>query len=83
MACGALSLWAGGPTEAAWPWSLCAVALLLHVARGWQISGTGARGLGALAHVPAYLVWKLTLPLRRATHARGEWVRTARDEERP
>ena len=59
------------------------VALLLHVARGWQISGTGARGLGALAHVPAYLAWKLTLPLRRATHARGEWVRTARDEERP
>lgn len=83
MACGALSIWAGGPTEAAWPWAVCAVTLLIHVARGWQISGTGARGLGALAHVPAYLAWKLTLPLRRATHARGEWVRTARDEERP
>lgn len=80
-ACAALSLGAGQAGAALGLWAACGVGLLGHVARGWQISGTGRRGLRALAHVPFYVAWKLSLPLRRATHASGEWVRTAREKE--
>jgi 1,2-diacylglycerol 3-beta-glucosyltransferase len=54
--------------------------LLAYAARGWQLSGTGTRGLASLARAPGYMVWKATLPLRRRA-TRGEWVRTARPGE--
>lgn len=56
----------------------CALALTLYVARGWQLSGVGRRGLADLRHVPSFLLWKLLLVLR----ARGpaEWVRTLREK---
>ena len=58
--------------------------LSAYVLRGWQLSGTGARGLLALRFVPRYLAWKLALLCRRSTRAGSEWVRTARgDEESP
>jgi hypothetical protein len=52
-------------------------ALLLHVLRGWQLSPVGWRGLADLAHVPAYLLWKLRLRWRAPGSA--EWVRTLRE----
>lgn len=58
----------------------CALALAAYVARGWSVSGTGARGLLDLAGAPLYIIWKLTLRLRRASHREGEWVRTAREK---
>ena len=76
----ALSLASGVVVMATWAWAACAALLLAHVARGWQLSRTGWRGLAAFAHIPGYIAWKLTLPLRRATHANDEWVRTAREE---
>ncbi len=66
-----------------WLWIACGAAICAYAARGWQLSETGVRGLRALAYVPGYVAWKLTLPLRRPTHASGEWVRTARGEEPP
>jgi cellulose synthase/poly-beta-1,6-N-acetylglucosamine synthase-like glycosyltransferase len=55
----------------------CCAALVLHVLRGWQLSGLGARGLWTLARVPGFLLWKLLL-LRRAK-PQG-WVRTEREK---
>jgi cellulose synthase/poly-beta-1,6-N-acetylglucosamine synthase-like glycosyltransferase len=76
-----LSAWLavrGAGTAALWPWSACVAALIAYVVRGWQLSGTGARGLLALLCAPAYLFWKATLPLRRDTAPKGEWIRTQR-----
>jgi cellulose synthase/poly-beta-1,6-N-acetylglucosamine synthase-like glycosyltransferase len=59
-------------------WALaCAAALLLHVLRGWQLSGMGVRGLMALAHVPGFVLWRIWLLLGRKPH---EWVRTEREK---
>ncbi|MGH7330805.1 MAG: glycosyltransferase family 2 protein, partial [Polyangiaceae bacterium] len=80
-ACAMLSVHAGAVIAATWLWVASILMVLIYVARGWQLSGTGVRGLTAFLHVPIYLVWKLTLPLRRREHARGEWVRTARERE--
>jgi 1,2-diacylglycerol 3-beta-glucosyltransferase len=79
-----LLLLAGGAT--AWlgayhPWLWlglgCALGLLIHVLRGWQLSGMGMRGLLDLARAPAFIAWKILLMLgaRRPT----EWVRTDRE----
>ena len=57
----------------------CKGTLLLYVLRGWQLSATGACGLTALVHAPAFVVWKLIVMARQ--HAPREWVRTER--ERP
>ncbi len=59
------------------------VFLLAYVVRGWQVSGTGVRGLASLAGAPAYIAWKATLRLRRKGDAqpKPEWVRTARQGE--
>lgn len=82
FAAGVVSLWY--PAAAAfWAWwaLACMLALLLHVLRGWQLSGIGARGLMALAHVPGFIVWRLWLLLGRKS---GEWVRTEREKhDRP
>ena len=65
----------------AWPWTglLCLAALVLYVLRGWQLSGTGIRGLADLTRAPFFLVWKLVVMLRgrRTT----EWVRTNREDK--
>ena len=51
-----------------------------HVTTAWAKSGTGGRGIAALAKVPAYAAWKLTLAgPRRAVDG---WVRTPRSEEK-
>ncbi|MGO9932822.1 MAG: glycosyltransferase family 2 protein [Steroidobacteraceae bacterium] len=72
-----LRLWA--PPAAFWAWWAvgCAAVLVLHVLRGWQLSGMGVRGLLALAHVPGFILWRIWLLLGRKT---GEWVRTEREK---
>jgi glycosyltransferase involved in cell wall biosynthesis len=57
------------------------VFLAAYAVRGWQVSGTGARGLASLGYAPIYVAWKATLPLRRTRRAADEWVRTARSHE--
>jgi cellulose synthase/poly-beta-1,6-N-acetylglucosamine synthase-like glycosyltransferase len=77
-----LSLHAGYPVGAAIPWLVCSVLLAVHVARGWQLSGTGSRGALALLHVPGYVLWKLRIRLGRGARS-TEWVRTAREGAPP
>ncbi|MFL5458015.1 MAG: glycosyltransferase, partial [Myxococcales bacterium] len=50
---------------------LSVVLLAVYVARGWVLSGTGLRGLAALAYAPIYLAWKLGLAL--APHRACAW----------
>jgi cellulose synthase/poly-beta-1,6-N-acetylglucosamine synthase-like glycosyltransferase len=57
----------------------CVVALVLHVMRGWQLSGMGWRGLVDLVRAPGFLIWKVLLMLRRQDAA--EWVRTEREKQ--
>ncbi|MFI4869023.1 MAG: glycosyltransferase family 2 protein [Steroidobacterales bacterium] len=66
------------PAFMPWVWfSLsCVLVLVAYVLRGWQLSGTGARGLVDLLGAPAFVLWKMLLMLSR--HESGEWVRTER-----
>lgn len=61
-----------------WTAAACALALFAYVARGWQLSGIGPRGLLDLARAPFFLLWKVILILR--PHDRREWVRTDRED---
>lgn len=68
------------PQFLGWLWLgvTCAAALIIHVLRGWQLSGTGVQGLLDFAHAPGFLLWKLLLMLRRRDSR--EWVRTEREK---
>ena len=61
-----------------WIWLAlgCALVLAAYVLRGWQLSGTGARGLLDLLGAPVFVIWKLLLMLSRQRST--EWVRTER-----
>ncbi len=76
-AAGILCVWA--PTARLWVWwtIACTAVLVLHVLRGWQLSGIGIRGLLALAHVPGFILWRVWLLLGRKT---SKWVRTEREK---
>ena len=66
------------PAFHGWIWlSLaCTATLVIYVTRGWQLSGTGARGLLDLAGAPFFVVWKVLLMLERRRST--EWIRTDR-----
>jgi len=68
----------GRAYAALWAWATAVAMLIAHVMRGWQLSGIGWSGLGALARSPGYLAWKAALALR-APEGRQEWIRTARN----
>ncbi len=55
----------------------CAIALIVYVLRGWQLSGTGLQGLLDLARAPAFILWKVLVMLRRRQSS--AWVRTDRE----
>jgi 1,2-diacylglycerol 3-beta-glucosyltransferase len=83
----ALAVFTGRPNLAQVLFGASGVFLVAYGVRGWQLSGTGAKGLATLGYAPVYVAWKATLPLRRARKAKetetpnapGEWVRTARE----
>ncbi|MGI5865680.1 MAG: glycosyltransferase family 2 protein [Myxococcales bacterium] len=80
LAAAALGTLAAGRTlYALWPWSLAALLLVAYVLRGWQVSGSGARGLLDLARAPLYALWKLTLLRRRPGESDTRWIRTTRE----
>jgi hypothetical protein len=43
----------------------------------------GLSGLSALAWAPFYVAWKVWLMLSRPEEKKGEWVRTAREGQKP
>jgi cellulose synthase/poly-beta-1,6-N-acetylglucosamine synthase-like glycosyltransferase len=55
----------------------CVAALVLHILRGWQLSGAGWKGLADLARAPFFLLWKILVMLRG--NQSKEWVRTKRE----
>ncbi len=59
------------------------VCLAAYALRGWQVSGTGGRGLATLCYAPVYVAWKATLGLRRSRKDPDAWVRTSRQGEAP
>jgi len=63
-------------------WGFCVFTLALYVLRGWQISGTGARGLADLVFAPVYVVWKVALAASGNSKPK-EWVRTQREDKPP
>jgi cellulose synthase/poly-beta-1,6-N-acetylglucosamine synthase-like glycosyltransferase len=63
-------------------WAASLACLLIYVARGWALSGVGARGLVGLAWAPFYLLWKASMLFERTRSADEDWVRTSR-EARP
>lgn len=67
-----------GLASSLWMWLAlgCVAALMLHVLRGWQLSGIGVMGLGALVHVPEFIFWRIRILLGKKS---GEWVRTERE----
>jgi 1,2-diacylglycerol 3-beta-glucosyltransferase len=94
VACGAgasvavaCSLAMGTALAGLWPWLLASLCLVAYVARGWWVSGMGARGLVDLACAPVFVAWKIAVMLRPAARgaekgSRQVWVRTAREHPR-
>jgi cellulose synthase/poly-beta-1,6-N-acetylglucosamine synthase-like glycosyltransferase len=62
-----------------WVWlgAGCVLSLVIYIFRGWQMSGTGARGLLDLIGAPVFVIWKLLLML--TPHRSAEWVRSDRN----
>lgn len=56
----------------------CLAGVALYVLRGWQLSGTGLRGLMDLGRAPWFVLWKLILMARSRTTQ--HWVRTEREQ---
>jgi len=83
VASGALSLWQGHVALATYLAAFNVLSLVLYVFRGWWMSGMGLKGLSALARAPFYVAWKLWLMLSRPEEKKGEWVRTAREGQKP
>ncbi|MDP9001837.1 MAG: glycosyltransferase family 2 protein [Myxococcota bacterium] len=74
---------AGRYTATVAPWVIAIGMVVVYVLRGVALSGTGARGLLDLAWAPVYMTWKLALSLSSLKRSPGEWVRTAREDEKP
>jgi cellulose synthase/poly-beta-1,6-N-acetylglucosamine synthase-like glycosyltransferase len=80
------ALWIGlahGPWWTALPWAFCLLAFGLYVLRGVWLANVGPRVVLDLAWAPVYMVWKVVLALRSSPSKEGEWVRTAREGDKP
>ncbi len=71
-----------GAAWALWPWCVALAGITVYVARGVWLARVGPRVVLDLLCVPFYMVWKVAVALRRVPR-KGEWVRTAREGERP
>jgi 1,2-diacylglycerol 3-beta-glucosyltransferase len=80
---GLSSAQAGRATIALYLWALSSLFLVAYIVRGWQVSGTGVRGLADLLCAPVYVLWKATVLLGTSLHGRGDWVRTPREGGHP
>ncbi|HTY48309.1 MAG TPA: glycosyltransferase family 2 protein, partial [Steroidobacteraceae bacterium] len=67
-----------GSAHGLWLAGFCAAGVACYVLRGWQLSGTGARGLLDLGAAPVFIVWKTALLL--TTVRPGQWIRTQRED---
>lgn len=67
------------PGTQVWLWLgiACGICIVVHVARGWQLSGIGKQGFLDLLHAPGFILWKTLLLVR--SRAPVQWVRTKRE----
>ena len=65
------------------PWCACIAAFALYVVRGVWLARVGPRAVLDLLWAPIYIAWKVILALRSLSSREREWVRTARDGEKP
>jgi len=72
-----------GAWWAAAPWAAALAGFAIYVVRGVWLSRVGPRAILDLAWAPVYMAWKVVLALRSSSSSRGEWVRTAREGEKP
>ncbi len=75
-----------GDGWAIWPWGIAFAGFAVYVSRGIWLAGASPRTLLALLWAPVYMVWKVMLAVRtrRSSPSRkGEWIRTAREGEKP
>jgi 1,2-diacylglycerol 3-beta-glucosyltransferase len=64
------------------PWCVAVAGIAVYVGRGLWLARPGPRVVLDLLFVPFYVVWKIVVAVRRPPR-KGEWVRTAREGERP
>ena len=76
VAAGVALLWHAELRVWLWPSLVSAIFLLLYVLRGWQLSGSGTRGLLDLLCAPLFVIWKILRVLRH--HEKPQWVPTKR-----
>jgi cellulose synthase/poly-beta-1,6-N-acetylglucosamine synthase-like glycosyltransferase len=81
VASAALALARGAIGPSLIVWSLSGLFAAGYVFRGWALSGTGAQGLVDLLCAPVYVIWKMTLLLKRSADRGDKWIRTARQGE--
>jgi cellulose synthase/poly-beta-1,6-N-acetylglucosamine synthase-like glycosyltransferase len=80
-----------GASWAVWPWCAALAGFAIYVARGIWLSGAGPRAIVDLMWAPVYMAWKVVLALRGSRPqapasgdaAAEEWVRTAREGDKP
>jgi 1,2-diacylglycerol 3-beta-glucosyltransferase len=65
------------------PWAFCLLAFATYVVRGIWLADVGPRVVLDLAWAPVYMVWKVVLAVRSSPSKEGEWVRTAREGDKP
>jgi cellulose synthase/poly-beta-1,6-N-acetylglucosamine synthase-like glycosyltransferase len=74
---------AHGPWWTALPWGVALLGFATYVLRGIWLARVGPRVVLDLAWAPVYMVWKVILAVRSSPSREGEWVRTAREGEKP
>jgi len=72
-----------GAWWAAAPWVVALAGFSLYVGRGLVLARVGPRVVLDLAWAPVYMVWKVALAARSSPSREREWVRTAREGEKP
>jgi hypothetical protein len=65
------------------PWAFALLGLAAYVIRGVWMARVGPRAVLDLLWAPVYMVWKVVLSLRASSSKDREWVRTAREGEKP
>ncbi len=65
------------------PWATALAGLAVYVFRGVWMARVGPRAVIDLMWAPVYMVWKVALSLRASPSREREWVRTAREGEKP
>jgi cellulose synthase/poly-beta-1,6-N-acetylglucosamine synthase-like glycosyltransferase len=64
-------------------WAFALFGLAAYVIRGVWMARVGPRAVLDLLWAPVYMVWKVVLSLRASSSKDREWVRTAREGEKP